>query len=99
MLAIDVIIAVAGDFVTGCHARREVIEAANGARSAVGFGQTEGGVIGGGNPLALEDAATQIERGAGLIIEGERDYRMSEAEGHDMTTDESSRKLKESLTS
>jgi hypothetical protein len=51
------------------------------------LGQTESGVIRTANTFALENPATQIERGAWVIIEGERDYRLSEAEGYNITTE------------
>jgi hypothetical protein len=46
----------------------------------------------------MENPATRIERGAWVIIEGERNYRLSEAEGYNITTDQWSRKLMERLT-
>jgi hypothetical protein len=92
-IAIHMIKAMAGNFVTGCHAGRQIVEAADPAGSTIGISQTEGGVVGSGETFARQDAATQIERGAWIIIEGKRDYRMSEAERHGLTTDQSSGKL------
>ena len=87
ILAVDVIIAVASEFRDRLPCTPQGRRCCRSCRTDSSLGQTESGVIRTANTFALENPATQIERGAWVIIEGERDYRLSEAEGYNITTE------------